>query len=225
MKHEYQITGMTCQSCVENVRQRLSQVKGITHAQELQKALKDTRFNISERAIGHELPKPSQEEATDGFLVTYRPIILVFAFILGVTLLNEWTADGFDLMRWMRHFMAGFFLVFSFFKLLDLPAFASSYSTYDVLARKWFSWGYIYPIVELTLGILFLVNFQPLFTNIVTFIIMALSSIGVVQSLMKKRKIKCACLGAVFNLPMSSITLTEDLLMVIMSGYMILHLS
>ncbi|NCU04658.1 MAG: heavy-metal-associated domain-containing protein, partial [Chitinophagaceae bacterium] len=36
-------------------------------------------------------------------------------------------------------------------------------------------------------------------------------------SVLNKRKIRCACLGAVFNLPMSTITIIEDGLMIIMS--------
>ena len=119
--------------------------------------------------------------------------------------------------------MAGFFLVFSFFKLLDLQSFAASYSSYDVIAKKWFTWGYIYPFIELTLGILFLLNYHPVLTNLTTLVVMGVSSIGVIQSLMNKRKIKCACLGAVFNLPMSTVTLIEDMLMVVMSGMMLLH--
>jgi len=119
--------------------------------------------------------------------------------------------------------MAGFFLVFSFFKLLDLPSFAASYSSYDVLAKRWFGWGYIYPFVELGLGILYLLNYQMFITNIITVLVMGISSIGVFQSLLAKRKIRCACLGAVFNLPMSTITLIEDLLMVLMAGGMIVY--
>ena len=81
-------------------------------------------------------------------------------------------------MRWMRHFMAAFFLTFSFFKLLDVPAFAFSYSTYDVLARRWLGWGYVYPFLELSLGILYLVNIYPIFTNAATFVVMGLSTVG-----------------------------------------------
>ena len=50
-------------------------------------------------------------------------------------------------METMRFFMAGFFLVFSFFKLLDINAFADAYSRYDLLAMRWRGWGLIYPFV------------------------------------------------------------------------------
>jgi len=50
--------------------------------------------------------------------------------------------------------------------------------------------------------------------------IVIVSIIGVLQSVTNKRKIKCACVGAMFNLPMSTITIIEDLLMIGMSGIM-----
>ncbi|CAM6000172.1 unnamed protein product [Sphagnum balticum] len=55
-------------------------------------------------------------------------------------------------MDWMRHFMAGFFLVFSFFKLLNLKTFADGYAKYDLLAMRWKPYGFIYPFCELALG-------------------------------------------------------------------------
>lgn len=124
----------------------------------------------------------------------------------------------------MGHFMAGFFLVFSFFKLLDLQGFVESYSMYDIVATKWKGWGYIYAFTELALGVAFISGINPLVTNAVTFIVMSISIIGVLQSVLIKRKIKCACLGAVFNLPMSAITIIEDALMVGMSAIMLVTL-
>lgn len=121
--------------------------------------------------------------------------------------------------------MAGFFLVFSFFKLLNLKGFAESYAMYDVLAKRIPSWGYVYAFVELGLGLAYLVNFNPYFTNVVTLAIMSLSIIGVLQSVINKKKIQCACLGAVFNLPMSTVTIIEDALMIVMSGVMLINLT
>ena len=85
-------------------------------------------------------------------------------------------------------------------------------------------WGYAYALIELGLGIAYLINFNPLITNSITFIVMSISIIGVLQSVLNKKKIQCACLGAVFNLPMSTVTIIEDALMIAMSGIMILQL-
>ena len=119
--------------------------------------------------------------------------------------------------------MGGFFLVFSFFKLLNLRGFADSYSMYDILAKRWYNWAYVYAFTELILGICFISGYQPIATNTITLIVMSISIIGVLQSVFNKRTIKCACLGDVFNLPMSTITIIEDGLMIIMSGFMLIN--
>ena len=152
---------------------------------------------------------------------SYFPLVVILFYLLAAVGLAELARDEFEPMRAMRHFMAGFFLVFSFFKMLDVPNFAISYSSYDIVARRWLGYGYVYPFLELALGAAYLANFQPLATNIATLVIMGVSSIGVLQSVLARRAIRCACLGTVFNLPMSSITLIEDGLMIAMAAAMI----
>lgn len=120
--------------------------------------------------------------------------------------------------------MGGFFIAFSFFKMLDLRGFADSYSGYDIIAKRFRAWGYIYAFVELFLGLLFVVDLCPLATNLITLLVMLVSLPGVVNSVLDKKKIKCACLGTVFNLPMSTVTIIEDGLMIVMSAAMLLVL-
>ena len=111
---------------------------------------------------------------------------------------------------------------FSFFKFLDLSGFAQSFSSYDVIAGRWTGFGYVYPFVELALGIAYVVGLNPLVTNSVTVFVMSVGTVGVVKSLLHKKQIQCACLGTVFNLPMSKVTLIEDLLMVLMALAMLI---
>lgn len=233
---------MTCTGCQAKVRSLLTKVKSVSNVEidlakgeatiqmdkhiatsALQDALKDyPKYKLSEIAEQHSPVFSEESEEAKTWLATYKPILLIFAFITGITLLNEWVTGDFLWMRWMSNFMAGFFLVFSFFKLLNLKGFAESYSMYDVIAKKWSGWGYVYAFVELALGIAFLTGFNPIFTNSITFVVMSVSIIGVLQSVFNKRKIKCACLGDVFNLPMSTITIIEDALMIGMSAVMLL---
>lgn len=119
---------------------------------------------------------------------------------------------------WMNEFMAGFFLVFSAFKFLDIHGFAEGYSTYDLLAKRWFAYGYIYPFLELTLGILYLTEWMLTMTQVATIVIMGFSSLGVINSLLKKEKFQCACLGTILKVPLSSVTLIEDLTMVLLAA-------
>ncbi len=244
MTHTYKVSGMTCTGCQAKVQGLLSKVNGVGSVSinlgkgeatidmskhvptvNLQSALKDyPKYELVETVQKMKTAEFTVEEEKKSLLETYKPILLVFGYILGVTVLVEMVNGGFIWMRWMNHFMAGFFLVFSFFKLLNLQGFAESYSMYDVIAKRWNAWGYVYPFIELALGIAFLVGFNPLITNTATFLVMSISIIGVLQSVLNKRKIKCACLGAVFNLPMSTITIIEDAFMIAMSGVMLITL-
>lgn len=193
----------------------------------LQEALSRAgNFVITEAdgGMAHHKAALVEAEAGTSWWQTYKPILLVAAYLTGITLLIE-AVNGFNGMRWMQNFMAGFFLVFSFFKLLNLKGFSESYASYDIIARRWMGWGKLYAFTELALGLAFLTGFQPLLTNGLTFVVMTVSMIGVAQSLMAKRKIQCACLGTVFNVPMSTVTLIEDLSMMAMSAYMLVMLA
>ena len=234
---------MTCGGCQEKIQILLSKVKGVknvlidlakgqvvidmdkhTPTTELAEALKDyPKYQISESNHNyHATTADSSDEEIKSWIETYKPILLIFGYIVAVTVLIEVVSGTFIWHRWMGHFMAGFFLIFSFFKLLNLKGFAESYSMYDIVAKQWNGWGYVYAFTELALGIAFLTGFDPIITNAVTFIVMSVSIVGVLQSVLNKRKIKCACLGDVFNLPMSTITIIEDALMIGMSGIMLL---
>lgn len=241
MTHTYTVSGLTCAGCQTTVQKLLSKVAGVKSVSvdlvkseatiemnshvpvaDLKAALQaHPKYSIEEKQVAHSMPLPADEQESKTWLQTYKPILLVFAYITGITVLLQVAAGSFDGMQWMRHFMAGFFLTFSFFKLLNLQGFAESYFSYDIIARSWFGWGYVYAFVELFLGIAFLINFAPLLTNAVTFLVMSVSIIGVLKSVLTKRKIQCACLGAVFNLPMSTITIVEDALMIGMSAVML----
>jgi copper chaperone CopZ len=163
------------------------------------------------------------------WLQTYRPLLLIVAFILGASVLVQLGQHAGHSMGWgaisgmetMRYFMAGFFLVFAFFKLLDLNAFAQAYAGYDLLAARWKSWGYVYPFVELGLGMAYLAHWQPVWVAWITLIVMGFSAIGVIRAVMNKRAIRCACLGTVFQLPMSTVTIVEDVGMVVMAAVML----
>lgn len=150
------------------------------------------------------------------------PLFLIVGFIAGVTLLVAYGTDVWTLESTMRHFMAGFFLVFSFFKLLDPPGFVSAYRGYDLIAKKIPVWGWAYPFVELGLGVAYLLAWMPLATNIVTLVLMLVGAAGVFNALLNKRVIRCACLGTALNLPMTKVTLVEDLTMAVMVGAMLM---
>lgn len=169
----------------------------------------------------HVHPAAPTAESAASWLATYKPLLLVLGFIVGGVLLREAITDRWAWMDMMANFMGGFFVVFGFFKLLDINGFASSYSSYDLVAKRWFGWGYVYPFVELALGILFFTGFWPVATNAITLVLMLVGLAGVWISVRQKRAIQCACLGTVFNLPMSTVTIVEDGGMALMAAIML----
>lgn len=245
MTHTYKVSGMTCEGCSAKVSHLLKQVPSVTdvtihlekgeadvtmdkHIQTttLQEALKEyPKYQLSETENHHTKPERNifakQPAETRSWAETYKPILLIFGYITVISLITSLSSGNFEIMIFMRVFMAGFFLVFSFFKMLDLKGFANSYSMYDIVAKNIPAWGYIYAFLELTLGLAFALDFAPVFTNAFTAILMSVSLIGVLQSVLNKKKIQCACLGAVFNLPMSTVTIIEDGLMIAMSAGML----
>ena len=231
---------MTCGGCEATVKSSLLTLPDVTHVEvsketntvsismekhipllEFQKALGGTGSKYKIAALQHN----EVAEQAKSWFETYKPILLIFGYITIVTILVQITNAHFNFMQWMNQFMAGFFLVFSFFKLLNLKGFAESYSMYDIIAKRWNTFGYVYVFLELGLGIAYLINFNPFITNITALVVMTVSIIGVLQSVLNKRKIQCACLGAVFNLPMSTVTIIEDALMIGMSATMLIAMS
>jgi copper chaperone CopZ len=241
MTQTFQVTGMTCAGCEAKVKYLIGQLEGVSNvdASHISNEVNlTTSRSIAEVEVSAILPdkyklipfkhktdihaQPSSEEKS--WLETYKPILLVFFYILLITILVTWNTPNDKFETAMNTFMAGFFIIFSFFKILNLKGFAESYAMYDVVTKRFPIWGFIYPFVELGLGISFIINCCPLVTNILTLFVMSISSIGVIQSVINKKAIKCACLGTGFNLPMSTVTIIEDGIMILMSAVMILKM-
>ena len=249
----FELTGMTCGSCEARVSDALRSLPEVTQAtasREQQSvtlavtepitaerarqviaplgdkyALSDIATRVAPTHSTHSHDDTTITTTDDRtWLATYKPILLIFGYILGATLLVQLDSPTFDYMEWMRHFMAGFFLTFSFFKLLNLHGFAESYRMYDVIARRIPAWGYVYAFTELGLGIAYLVAFAPILTNAITLVVMSVSIIGVLQTVLSRQRIQCACLGDVFDLPMSTVTIIEDGLMIAMAATMLVIL-
>jgi len=241
-RERYSVSGLTCGGCVSKVQATLAQ-----YAEFVKVTLDPPIASFENASIGlaemnHALggkyvlidnlqtaksQQSFEQPKSASWFSTYYPLLLIIGFITLVSLLSQFSMHNekltFSINTWMMHFMAGFFIVFSFFKLLDIKSFADSYAMYDLLAKRMNSYGLIYPFIELGLGIAYLLAWQPVLTNLLTFLLMTFSSIGVVQSVMNKQKIRCACLGSVFNLPMSTVTIIEDLAMAGMALIMLLQ--
>jgi len=247
MEAIYHVHGMHCTGCVAKVGAALKAVPGVraadvslergeavltldqpVHHDALAAALRRAGdYTIIERPA-RETPSPdtaapdaATAPPTAAPRPSLRPLLLIVAYILGTVVLIAASTHAWSPHAMMRHFMAGFFLVFSFFKLLDLRGFVDAYRGYDLVARAIPAWGWAYPFVELALGIAYLTALWPAATNVATLVLMLVGAAGVLKALLDKRAIRCACLGTALNLPMTTVTLVEDLTMAVMAALML----
>ncbi len=148
---------------------------------------------------------------------SYVPLIIIFLIIIAFTIIKGYFYSGFNPSSLMLDFMAGFFLVFGGFKAVRLTAFAEAYEMYDIIAKRSKLYAHIYPFIEIGLGLMFLLRFNVLIAAWITLVLMTINSIGAYMGIRDKKVLMCACLGTVFKLPMSFVSLGEDLIMLIMA--------
>lgn len=144
---------------------------------------------------------------------SYLPLLVIIGLIFATSLalsFNDLRTDSFTLVKSISYFMIGFFLVFSGFKMLDLKGFAEGYHMYDLLAKRVFAYGYVYPFIELFFALAMIVNFTPTFILWSEVIVMGFSGLGVLLKMLKKEKFQCVCLGTSLKVPLTTVTLIED---------------
>ncbi|RYD23069.1 MAG: hypothetical protein EOP88_05670 [Verrucomicrobiaceae bacterium] len=232
----FSITGMTCGNCAAKIQKRLGEHPDVRSAsatvQPPQAIVESTRpltadeLNPWIEPLGHYRLSGNNTEPSPSLpapsATTYKPLLIVLGYLIAVTVGTLAGAGGWDTALAMRIFMGGFFIAFSFFKMLDLRGFSDAYRGYDLVAKVWPGYGYLYPFMELGLGIAYIANVAPWTVNLITAIVMAVSLAGVLRAVLSKRAIRCACLGTVFQLPMSTVTIIEDGLMLAMAVVMLL---
>lgn len=161
-----------------------------------------------------------KKNSTKKSLTKWWPLFITLSIITGLTLITTYTV-GFRIYNLFTFGMGYFFTIFALFKLINLNGFANGYAEYDIISRKWFGWGYLYPFIELTIGLLYLYRFNAIWLHILTTVLAFLICLGVVSKLLKRERIQCACMGTVFNLPLTYISLLEYFTMGLMAMLMI----
>ena len=239
MNQTFNIEGMTCNNCKASVEKYLNELPHISHvsidlakgeaeitmdkhlaAEVLQNALPE-KFTVSKKEGEHELtstnaPEVSQEKSK---LQQLKPLLLILLYISAAGVLlhyKDWSWSEF-----MLDFMGLFYIVFAFFKMLDLKGFPESFKMYDPLAKRLPIYGWMYPFIETALGLMFLMRFEVDIALIMTLVVLGITTIGVTKTLMDKKSIRCACLGTALKLPMTEATLIENSIMIAMAALML----
>lgn len=237
MKQFFNLQGMTCGGCKASVEETIATLQQISNV-EADVANATVAFESDEKVTVEDLrkvlpnkytisaPKDDLEgrvdslgENTTAVFQQLYPLFLIFFFITTASLLLSiapWNVSDF-----MLNFMGLFYVVFSFFKFLDVKGFAQSFAMYDPLAKHLKGYGFVYPFIELALGLLFLYRFEIEMALFATIGILGVTTIGVLKALLSKQRITCACLGTVLNLPMTKATFIENTIMIVMAIVML----
>jgi copper chaperone CopZ len=239
MEHKYKIEGMTCQGCRKSVHDSLKDIDGVEAVDVLLeegsatikmkshidldklKAALANKYAISEF---NSRPVSSNADQTMSLnnktkWQQLKPLFLILFYIGSASILIHY--NDFRISAVMLDFMGLFYIVFSFFKMLDLKGFPESFRMYDPLAKALPFYGKIYPFVETVLGLMFLFRFELTIALILTLLILGATTYGVARTLLDKKSIRCACLGTALNLPMTEATLIENGIMIVMAVSML----
>ena len=223
---------MTCEGCKSSVKGKLGSIDGVDNVQvDLARgqAVIYSKNPISYSLIKETLPPKYSLINEEGVnldthgdvtmkaskIKQLKPLFIILGYILIASILLNY--KNWNPSNAMLDFMGLFYIIFSFFKILDIKGFSISFSMYDPLAKQAPIYGYIYPFIEVLLGMMFLIRFEVNIALILTVIVLGITTIGVTQTLINKRSIKCACLGTTLNLPMTEATFIENALMIIMA--------
>ena len=223
---------MTCEGCKSSVEVKLGSIDGVDNVQvDLARgqAVIYSKNPISYSLIKETLPPKYSLINEEGVnldthgdvtmkaskIKQLKPLFIILGYILIASILLNY--KNWNPSNAMLDFMGLFYIIFSFFKILDIKGFSISFSMYDPLAKQAPIYGYMYPFIEVLLGMMFLIRFEVNIALILTVIVLGITTIGVTQTLINKRSIKCACLGTTLNLPMTEATFIENALMIIMA--------
>jgi hypothetical protein len=145
--------------------------------------------------------------------------LLILGYLTVATVLLNYQRENWD--EAMLDFMGLFFIIFSFFKMLDIKGFSTSFAMYDPLAKVTSVYGWVYPFLETALGLMFLMRFEIDIALIATLVLLGITTIGVTKTLLDKKSISCACLGTALKLPMTEATFIENAIMILMAVFML----
>lgn len=156
---------------------------------------------------------------------SYKPVIAVFAMTALMALAASFAAFGTAFtVRAIEWFIAFSMCALAMLKLQDVERFSTMFLNYDLLARRWVPYGYIYPFAEAAAGILMITHHLVWLSAPIALFIGGIGAVSVFKAVyVDKREIKCACVGGSSNVPLGFVSLTENVMMVAMAVWMLVR--
>jgi glutaredoxin len=158
--------------------------------------------------------------------VSYQPVVAVFAVSALLALAGTWVLSGtLFTPRAVEWFIAIAMSILALLKLQDIDRFSTMFLGYDLLARKYVPYSYVYPFAELFAGISMIAGVLLWASIPVAIFIGSIGAFSVFKAVyIDKRTLKCACVGGNSKVPLGFVSLTENIMMVAMAVWMAAHL-
>ena len=164
--------------------------------------------------FGEDVPGEDEE--------TYHPVVTLFAttFLMAVGAASV-VEDQWLSVRTFEWFVAFTMCGLGYLKLRDVESFSTMFLNYDLLARRWVRYSYIYPYAETAAGLLMVPAVLNWVSAPVAFFIGTVGAWSVFKAVyLDRRDLHCACTGAGTRVPLGFVSLTENLAMVGMAVWM-----
>ncbi|NUQ19151.1 MAG: glutaredoxin family protein [Sphingomonas sp.] len=159
---------------------------------------------------------------TDPKTTSYRPVIVLFAMTALMAIAASYVLNGNPFTaRAAQWFIAFSMAVLALLKLQNIESFSAMFLNYDLLARKWVPYSYIYPYAEGLAGVLMIAGALSWLSVPVALFIGTIGAVSVFKAVyIDRRELKCACVGGSSNVPLGFVSLTENLMMIAMALWM-----
>ncbi len=153
---------------------------------------------------------------------SYEPVIAIFAVALLMGVAISWgTGRAVFSLITLEAFVAIAMILLGLQKLQDVESFSTMFPNYDLLAQRQVRYGYFYPFAETLAGILMLAGALIWLAAPLALFIGTVGAVSVFKAVyIDKRELKCACVGGNSNVPLGFISLTENLIMILMGLWM-----
>jgi glutaredoxin len=163
------------------------------------------------------------KRVADPKAVSYRPVVVLFAITALMALAASYAVAGTPLtLRALQWFIAFSMAVLALLKLQNVESFSAMFLNYDLLARRWVPYSYVYPYAEGLAGVLMIAGALKWISIPVALFIGTIGAISVLKAVyIDKRELKCACVGGSSNVPLGFVSLTENLMMIAMALWML----
>lgn len=152
---------------------------------------------------------------------SYRPVVAVFAVAVLLALAAAVAVAPFSVLRWVEWSIAFGMCLLALLKLQDVQQFSTMFLNYDLLARRYVPYAYVYPFVELGAGLLMVAGVGLWLAVPAALIVGTVGAASVIKAVyLERRELQCACVGGSSKVPLGFVSLTENLMMVAMALWM-----